>query len=101
MNDNSIRDPQVFRSLKLEAVTNYLHAIGWSCVQTVEGKFSVWNLDDNSRELMVPEKQSFADYPIRIAEVVAELANIQERSPQAVITDIKACSSDIDLKGWK
>jgi hypothetical protein len=84
-----VTDSKVLSGLKLEAVTAYLRRAGWSAVHEHRTSF-VWTLrtGDGVADVLVPKDEAYADYPIRMAELLSALAVVEGRSQLAVLADL-------------
>ena len=62
----------------------------------MKGEIAVYHYpEDGTQELIVPLDPDFADYDLRLAEVVATLAEVENRSAQEVLHDLLTSPSDI------
>jgi hypothetical protein len=84
-----VTDSKMLSSLEPEAVSRYLRETGWT--EAHERRTSVvWTLqtDHGVADVLVPTDRGFADYPIRMAELLAALSVVEDRSQLAVLVDL-------------
>jgi hypothetical protein len=84
-----VTDSKVLSSLEPAVVGRYLGETGWA--ERHERRTGVvWTrqMSDGVATAFVPKDQDFADYPIRMTEVLAVLAVVEDRSQLAVLSDL-------------
>jgi len=84
-----VTDSQALSSLEPASVCGYLRRAGWT--EAGERRTgSVWTLrlSDGVATVFVPNDSGFADYPIRMTEVLAALAVVEDRSQLAILADL-------------
>lgn len=93
----AIHDGQVLETVSPVEITTYLKARGWTLQMQRNDWGSVWTHLANSREydLLVPMTRRFADYALRVGEVLETLSSAEERSQLEVIRDVQASTSDL------
>ena len=73
----------------------YLDAQGWERVRPYGDMGDAFALKERDREVLVPASAEFADYSVRVNEVVATLSQVEERDRDAVLRDLLL--ADVDL----
>jgi hypothetical protein len=84
-----VTDSKVLGSFDPDVVSRYLRETGWT--EARERRTGVvWarQMNDGVATAFVPKDQDFADYPIRMTEVLAVLAVVEDRSQLAVLSDL-------------
>jgi len=91
-----ITDQESLRSLRPLDVTSYLHSTGWNLASDLSDKASLWTLAGNhDLEVLVPKRQAFGDYAIRVSDILSALSSVEKRSQLSVYADIAAIWSDL------
>lgn len=87
-----ITDKGALSALSPGAVTAYLHARGWTMVES-DASFAVFERpgDDHKVGLDVPVRPSAGDYARRVAELLHNLELLEERSQLDIYHDIHSC----------
>lgn len=71
------------------AVEVYVEARGWQKVEEIDQEIAVFRrAEDETVELLVPQDQDFADYFWRMAEVVAVIAEHEDRPVLAILDEL-------------
>lgn len=85
MNIN-LHDPTVLVAATPNHFQHYLNAQGWFQVASLEGTGTTWifNAEDDQYSIFLPESDTFSDYPLRAANILATLAEVEHQP----ITDI-------------
>ncbi len=91
-----IRDLKALSSLSLRALRAYLNARGWKD----EGAWgsrpaSIFTVDGADREILVPTRDTVADFAEAMAEAVTVLAVHEDRSQIDVFYDLQGAKSDV------
>jgi hypothetical protein len=74
----------------------YATASGWVRGPTVNGKVAVFNHPDlDLDQLLIPIDPNLSDFPERMADVVASLAEHQKRTAPEVLNDLLLPASDV------
>ena len=84
-----VTDANALGRLDPAAVAAYLQRTGW--VRAHErATGAVWTrwLDDSAARVFLPDDQTYADFPIRMSELLAALAVVEDRSQLAVLADL-------------
>ncbi len=84
-----VTDSRALSSLEPETVCDYLGRAGWT-VSDARRTGVVWTqqLDDGVATVFVPNDRSYADYPIRMTELLTTLAVVEGRSQLAILADL-------------
>ncbi len=91
-----IRDIDVLRSLKPVDLVNYLRTHGWSALDTTSTVATTWGLaTDNTIEVLVPNLDTFSDYPRRVSDILRTASLVEQRSELDVYQDVRASSADL------
>ncbi len=86
---------QAFRPLDLLA---YLRAAGWSRSTEIGDRASLWIKgagEAADEDVLVPLRRDAADFPLRVAELLATLERTEERSQEEIVRDIFSTSADL------
>lgn len=74
----------------------YAAASGWVRMPTVNGKVAIYSHPkDDLDQLLIPLDPNLSDYPLRMAEVVVNLAEDQGRPAPEVLNDLLLPPSDV------
>ena len=92
----TIQDIRALRSVRPLEVVSYLRAHQWQQAQVIEGG-AFWTKDEagSSFELLVPLDVTLRDFPNRVAEVLATLAQAEKRSQLEIVEDLATTSADV------
>ena len=84
-----VTDAQVLGRLDPAAVAAYLTAGGWTRARE-RNTGSVWTrqLDDSGATLFLPDDPTYADFALRMGELLTTLAFVEDRSQLAVLVDL-------------
>lgn len=91
----SIRDPRMLASLKPKDVEDYLVSTGWTIEEEINGRALVLSSRQNRKELLIPTSQTSTDYAARVAEAIASIEIVEERSQLEIVADIQMAAFDI------
>jgi len=76
-------------------VQNYARATGWQRVPNVAGPIAVYHrAGSDTDEVIVPQNPSGSDFTRRMAEAVAALSEVEERTPDEVLKDLLLTPAD-------
>jgi len=79
-----------------QAVREFALARGWQRAPRQSTDFTILcRPEDELEQLLVPRDPGFADYPERIADLTAELARHEGRSPQQILADLLTAEADV------
>ena len=109
--DVQIRDSDELRRVSPAILAAYLESRGWVREQTWRDRISVWSYSNDERfwEILSPLREQSDVYAVRMAEAVALLAEIEERSQLDVFYDLIGAGADVirfrslngvDQSGW-
>ena len=93
-----IRDRKSLERLPIVNLRSYLLSRGWTSVGPWGDRPAIIfaKEDENkNREILVPTRDTVADYAERIAEAIAILAEVEERSQLDVFQDLSASGADV------
>ena len=88
-----ISDKQALLSISPAQLMAYLRSKGARQVDEFSGKATVWSYGDE--ELLVPLATRFADYAARMADILAVLEQMEERSQLQILHDLQYSDFDI------
>ncbi len=94
----SVRDLGHLVSTRPADLQGYLRARGWQHVEAPQGRVSCWTICDaegGEYEVAVPLEPEYADYPSRVADALATLELVEDRSQLAILADIGTTSFDV------
>lgn len=91
-----IRDAAALRRVSPTMLSAYLGAQGWVREETWRGRIVVWSKtgDGGVKELLAPLREHSDAYSVRIAEAVALLAELEERSQLDVYYGLLGAGAD-------
>jgi hypothetical protein len=79
--------------LSLDSFISYLQSTGWRRVEYKDQRIMVFAHDEGEGAcpslVALPVNEQFRDFPIRIAEAVMRVADVEQISPQDVVRKIK------------
>ena len=93
-----IRDREALSSLLLSSLRAYLKSHGWSDDGPWGGGRATMYLKEHegcTRDILVPVQEAIGDYAESMAEIVAILAEVEERSQLDVFYDLSAAGADV------
>lgn len=93
----TIKDKKTLSTLRPLDIVSYLRAKGWK-LKKEHDDFLIWNFQKNGNdifEVIVPLNTDFADFAIRIGEILKTLENVENHSQTEIFDDINSNSSDI------
>ena len=95
--DVQIRDADALRRVSPVMLRAYLEAQGWVQEQTWRDRILVWSnsAGESVREILMPLREQSDTYGVRIAEAVAALAVMEERSQLEVYYDLLGAGADV------
>ena len=95
--DVQIRDAAALRRVSPAMLRAYLAANDWVHEHTWRNRIMVWSSrhDEQTRELLTPLWEQSDAYAVRISEVVAFLADLEERSQLDVYHDLIGAGADV------
>ena len=91
-----ITDVDALRSLRPLDIASYLHATGWANTEDLGDRASLWvRTDQPDAEVLVPKRQNFADFALRVSDILQALSEQEHRSQLQIFTDVASVSSDL------
>ena len=74
-------------------VAGYLRNHGWTLEAAIEDKADIWRRDDS--KVVRPIRQDLGDYALRLADLLAALEHLEQRSRDTILQDLSLTSSDV------
>jgi hypothetical protein len=71
-----------------EDVARYLRGAGWLPTADLNGRATIWELDRQRLQVIVPVSSRFRDYPQRIYEVIRTLATTEDRPEPDIVASL-------------
>ena len=90
----TIKDGSILKTLKPLEVVAYLRASGWREETKEEGEFSVW-IKDGDFEVVLPLDQSYADFALRMSDILQVLEVVEGRPQNEILADLLIFNVDI------
>jgi len=91
-----VSDLDTLRSLKPLELVQYLRFKGWQQDSELGTKATLWvRADGGGDEIVLPKRRDFADFDLRMAEVLKTLAKTEARSQLDILRDVQTASSDL------
>jgi len=92
-----VSDLEALRSLKPLELVQYLRFKGWQQNNDIGSKATLWVRADGSAtdEIVLPKRRDFADFDLRMAEVLKTLAKTEARSQLDILRDVQTASADL------
>ncbi|MCU0499641.1 MAG: hypothetical protein MUF87_20005 [Anaerolineae bacterium] len=92
----NITDVNTLKQISPDYVRRYLAKQGWSQIREWKDKATIWGHDeDQNLELIVPNHMQFADYALRISEILTTLAQHEQRLQTAIYAEMLNSDEDI------
>ena len=88
-----ITDSAALRKISPSQIRVYLRAKGGEQVGTFLDKAAIWAL--GKEEFLVPVAEEFADYAYRVADILAALERVEERSQLEIMDDLQEVGFDV------
>ena len=88
-----IIDKETLSSLSPIDLVSYLQGKGAQKIDEYQQQASVWLYGDE--ELIIPQATYFADYALRIAQVLHQIETVEQRSQLMIVSDIHNSGYDI------
>ncbi len=79
-------------------ITGYLKTKGWELEDEIANRAAIFYFKNDASEteyLTVPLQQEFADYALRVSEILCLLEQHEKRSSHSILTDLSWAGSDI------
>jgi hypothetical protein len=93
-----IEDTEALRAVRPLDLAAYLRAAGWKEVDPASTEPAVlWEAtgDGKTSEILTPKHPDWRDYPRRVREAIATLAEFEQRSQLAILRDVSEVSTDV------
>jgi len=92
-----VSDLDTLRSLKPLELVQYLRFKGWQQDSELSEKATLWVRNDGGAtdEIVLPKRRDFADFDLRMAEVLQILAKTERRSQLDILRDVQTASADL------
>lgn len=97
-----VTDAGVLSRLNPDAVAAYLARTGWTWTGRGPRPGTVWALEldrSGAAAVFLPNDQTYADFAIRMGELLTVLARVEDRSQLAVLVDLYAGETDAGSPG--
>lgn len=88
-----ITDSAALRKISPSQIMAYLRAKGAKQVGTFLDRAGIWAL--GKEEFLVPSAAEFADYAYRVADILAALERVEERSQLEILDDLQEVGFDV------
>ena len=90
----NLYDKTIFKKLRLSDWTTYLCTYGWQEIQRND-KAALWtqHQDNEAYEILLPLRHDLEDFSARLNEALNTLSIFEQRSPAAVLSDLKTATS--------
>lgn len=88
-----ITDSAALRKISPSQIMAYLRSKGAKQVGKFSDKAAIWTL--GKEEFLVPAAAEFADYAYRIADILAALERVEERSQLEILDDLQEVGFDV------
>ena len=92
------RELETLKTLRPLDLVQYLRVHQWQEHRQVPDKASYWVSKDAAGEefeILLPLRPDFADYPLRVAEVLQTLETAEERSQEDILHDLSHTNADV------
>ena len=92
-----IQDMDALRALTPLELTAYLRSKGWKQQMDLHGKAFLWLYEGEhgESEVTVPLRREFADYALRVQEVIQTVSKVEQRSELEVLRDLLTATADL------
>jgi hypothetical protein len=92
-----IEDTDALRALKPLELAAYLRSKGWTQQADLQGKAILWIYEGDGVEsdVTVPLRREFADYALRVQEVLQTLSRVEQRSELDILRDLLTAAADL------
>lgn len=88
-----ITDKETFQRITPAQLLAYLRSKGARKTDEIPGKADIWLY--SGEEFLIPQAMFFADYALRVADVVYQLEKLENRSQLMIVDDIKHSGFDV------
>ena len=98
----NLRDPKLLGSLSPHEIASHLQQQGWETYQTIaNGLAQIWRLnhDNQTQEILLPLDPKLDDFALRIADILAKLSEIENRTKEDILVNITTTIPDLQIQG--
>lgn len=91
-------DRATLATVKPFELTTYLRGRGWNPLTERDNKATVWTKESSDGfefDVLVPENRRFADYAIRVGELLRTLSEAEGRSQAEILRELQSTTSDL------
>lgn len=95
-------DADTLRSLSPQEVASYLQAKGWILDSTVAGMVETFSRETHGRQrrVILPLSREFADYALRLSELLDVVQDEEQRSQLSIVSDVVNALKDVVRVTW-
>ena len=91
-----VKDTAAIAALRPSNIISYLRSRGWGKFNERQGQFSVWShINYPDAEVVVPLKREASDFVTRLAEILQELEDAENRSQLDILADLAIIGFDV------
>ncbi|MGH7222651.1 MAG: hypothetical protein ACRELF_05450, partial [Gemmataceae bacterium] len=92
-----IHEQEIFKNLNPVEIASYLRSTGWHDMASKPNHSSTWRktINSESLELLLPLNRAIGDFASRMADVVSDLAAVEQRSQLEILTDLQTAGADV------
>jgi hypothetical protein len=90
-----VSDLDTLRSLKPLELAQYLRSKGWRQDGDLGVKATLWVRANETDEIILPKRYDFADFDLRISEVLKIFEKTEARSQLDILRDVQTTSADL------
>lgn len=87
-------DADFLKGLRPLEFASYLRSTGWTQQKSVSGKWAIWVKDD-VYEILLPLRQEFRDFALRMNEALQLLEQVEGRSQLMIFNDLQITGIDV------
>ena len=95
MKNDTTRNPELYQAISVLEARAYLLATGWKISEKYGNKGIVLSSPDNVSHLVLPLKETFADYSLRIAELISSVSKTEGRDALWIVKDMQLSGFDV------
>lgn len=90
-------DQGLLDSIRPFELTTYLRSRGWRVLAERLNKATVWVTGEGEKEfdVLVPDHRRYADYAVRLGDVLRTLSEQEGRSEVEIVKDLQAATADL------
>lgn len=92
-----IRDSEALRTIRPVDAALYLQSRGWKQASSTPGVSSLWLIGSGADEfeVLLPMREDFRDYALRMGEMLHVLASAEKRSQSQIYRDLLTVTADV------